>query len=555
MKLLFLITTFLTIQMLPASAQNTFSWDLNPYHNYSTYVDLQAVSKGVSIDDDFVRVSARNLSNYTISFSVKFTFTDFCGKSITEVWPGGLSLKSGQTDTEPLVINTKCKEFKKDGNSKTGIASVRAEITNFKNLTEEANKAKEKKDKELADKKDQEAAKEKERILNEEKTRQAGKSAPDNADTESGSYYSSQKNTPGSAEPKKPTWQETNARIQEEYRQKYIEQQERIAETKRVNQEVAEEVLNGAVEIAGMIGSIIKQGQEEKEKKLQYRKQQEMNAAAAQQAEIDRQKEAARRKELQLELRNSFFTEFPEGGVPLSSQKVPVSILYYFTYIFDKSTMTNDSPEIFLSNIFTVAQYGDGTWPFKSGIISDIQGLKINGTVTLVGYFTNRDLAEQMRNSFLDLARKSDFTVSNISYKSKSVVNTGGANDFWDAKETQIEGNAGKGKLLIGTPGVFRRETEEDFWETKKVPAAKAEPKSRTTDNFWDDEEKPSPSTTPKKDGEAEKAKPPIPAKDDDFWETSKPKQAPAKTDTPIKKPVKKSTNEKIFTTRDADLW
>ena len=141
-KRLILACIVLLATLKQGKAQNGFKWNLNPYHNYPTYVDLGVKSSGFVIDDDYVSASASNLSSSEITFYVKFIFTDFCGKSTIQWWPGGVTLKSGTNTSTSFTVNTKCKETKKDGNQKTGIASVTCEITGFKNLTEEANRAK-----------------------------------------------------------------------------------------------------------------------------------------------------------------------------------------------------------------------------------------------------------------------------------------------------------------------------------------------------------------------------------------------------------------------------
>lgn len=478
-----------------------FQWNLNSYHNYPSYIDLSIESSGTSLGDDFVSASATNLSNSEITCYVKFIFTDFCGNKSVEWWSGGLTLKSGESkNSGKFLFTRKCKETKKDGGNETGIASVTAEITGFKNLTEEANKYKEEqrqKQQKLDDEKakrekiafDEEVQqikeqREKERILEEKE---------ENINPDAESYYKNTTTT--TSKPKQPTWQERNAQIQAENQRIYQQNQQRIAETQRRSQEQSEQFVNGATELVGLVGNIFEQARIDREKKEARQEEAAQRERQRRQEEEERLAEIARQKAQLIVLRNSFFDEFPEGGVPLSSQKVNTNELYYFTYIFDKSVIEEYKPTIFLSNIFIVSQYSDGTWPFKSNIITDIKKLASSGTITLVGYFTTKELAEQMRNNFLQIAASSSFTISDINYKGKMTTSTATTTDFWETNSKPTQANpAGKATLIMA-------KGDEDFWETgqqkkkmseekkKEVAKKKEEAKTKTTkkDDFWNE--------------------------------------------------------------------
>ncbi len=297
---------------------------------------------------------------------------------------------------------------------------------------------------------------------------------------------------------RQPTWQETNARILAENQQKYTEQRQKIAENQRMNKEIGDNLAQGATELVNLIGGIINDAKEKKEKKERFEQQQKLQAEQAKQWQADRIAEVARKKALKIELRNSFFNEFPEGGVPLSSHKIPVNQLFYFVYVFDKSTIDADFPIISLTNIFTVSQYSDGTWPFKSSIVNDIKKNNSNGSITLVGYFTTMELAEQMRNSFTELARQSDFSINEISYKGKNTASTSHTN-FWGKSDTTSTKNTEESQntnikevdyWLTGNKKTEPKKTNEpkndkskevDYWETGKSSTTTTDNKEITT--------------------------------------------------------------------------
>ncbi len=177
-KLVLLITLFIINNSNKTFAQNT-SWNLNPYVDYTNYIDLQAEVKGYRMGDDDILFTVRNLSNSQIFFSVEFIIVDICGKSHSHYWGGSVSLKSGASDNEQILLATGCA---KDKNLKTTIASITCRVFDFKNLTEEENKRKEervKREKELQfekDKKEKERLK-KEQIAKEEEAQNAKKEA------------------------------------------------------------------------------------------------------------------------------------------------------------------------------------------------------------------------------------------------------------------------------------------------------------------------------------------------------------------------------------------
>lgn len=179
----------------------------------------------------------------------------------------------------------------------------------------------------------------------------------------------------------------------------------------------------------------------------------------AETAKIEEKKRLAR-----IEIRNKLLSQFPDGGLPLSSHNILVDEVYFFSYSFDKSTIDKLSPVLFLTNLFPIAKYGDGTWPFKSGIMNEISNTGMQGSLTIMGYYTTLALAERMRNSFKALSEKSGFIVKEISYKGKKAPATGNGNtDFW--------GN----EVKTSTPGNTSKEPQNgtDFWGNPVKPNAK----------------------------------------------------------------------------------
>ncbi len=427
-----------------------------------------------------------NKTGHTLLVKLTCDIRDYCGKTYS--YNLGFTLKANETVKETVSPDaTPCKSVKKlSERFSTVISNITVVVNSIVDLTEEADTKKREQDEanrekeRLAKEKQAADAKEKERIakFNNANSQVASTS---NKGT-GGSYYSNQKSTNTSTATKQqPTWQETNARINAENQQKYIQQQNQIAQQQKANKEAGDKFVSDANELVGMVGNMLRQSREQKEKKELRKQQEELRLQQERQEEQNRINELARYRAQRLELRKSFFAEFLDGGVPLSSQKIPVTELYYFTYVFDKATIAETSPPITLSNIFSVIQYADGTWPFKAGIIADIKKLAPTGTITLIGYFTTKNEAEEMRSSFLELASKSNFSINDIAYKGKKSDGTVNK-DFWGNKSDSS--NRVKLRMAKG---------DEDFWETGQAKKKAIEDKKKEDDkkkaakkdDFW----------------------------------------------------------------------
>jgi len=177
-----------------------------------------------------------------------------------------------------------------------------------------------------------------------------------------------------------------------------------------------------------LLGGIINSAQASKEEKA---------AKAALAAERKRQLAAiaAAKRQAMLDLRNKLMTTFPPGGTPITSHKVTQAEVYIFAYITDKAAFNNEQAAISVSNVFPVKQYSDGTYPYKTTILNKLKGYA-PGEVTIVGYYSDQSIAEQMRNSFVNLASKSNLTVKGFAVKNGSASNSTGTlakpGDFWE---------------------------------------------------------------------------------------------------------------------------
>mgnify|MGYP000877029629 CR=1 FL=1 len=172
----------------------------------------------------------------------------------------------------------------------------------------------------------------------------------------------------------------------------------------------------------------------EAQNKIEEKRAKENLRIQKEQAAIEiRNKKIVQRQAMRVDL----FNMFPEGGIPMSSHRISTDELYFFVYNFDEASLRDGSPKIEISNVFPISKYGDGTWPFKSVILSKIQKSHNIGKTTLVGYYTTKEMADKMRASFIRMAAKSGMTIEDFIYKGSPRNNSSTATsiDYWDNTE------------------------------------------------------------------------------------------------------------------------
>jgi hypothetical protein len=193
-----------------------------------------------------------------------------------------------------------------------------------------------------------------------------------------------------------------------------------------------------------------------------------------------------------LELRKKLFSQFPDGGLPLSSHPVDTNELYFFSYVFNTNTINDDYTTITLSNVFPIAKYNDGTWLFKNRLISELTKSVTGSPITLMGYYTTRQMAEEMRNTFIDLAKSSKMGIKDFQYKGKPATSESKTNvDYWgNGTNENSKQNTSETNVNNSSP----QSEKIDFWgnpinsETKKTPAKKpaSNPsKTNAKTDFW----------------------------------------------------------------------
>jgi|GEM_PF-6867205 len=227
----------------------------------------------------------------------------------------------------------------------------------------------------------------------------------------------------------------------------------------------------------------------------QWAEQAAANQQAAEQREMQRLEEQDRREAAAAEVRATkqtmvnnrlaLLAKYPDGKTPLSSQAKDASEVYYFVYrcVQAANPETNAAP-LFVSNVFALSKYSDGTWPFKASLMQKISKANQGLEHILSGYYLTKNEAELKRQNFLDGAKGNAFSVSNITYENKSSAAATSSTDEW--------GNPIKGaELKTNTEPV--KNNDADFWgnpvkkgtQQTTTPAKKETPGSKV--DFWGD--------------------------------------------------------------------
>jgi hypothetical protein len=185
-----------------------------------------------------------------------------------------------------------------------------------------------------------------------------------------------------------------------------------------------ERAIGQSVQLIGSIINSSKAAKEEKEAREALRIERERQLA-----EI-----AAAKQKARIDMRNQLLRSFPPGGTPLTSHKVVLPEVYMFAYITDLSAFDKEKSAVAVSNVFSVQQYSDGTFPYKTSVVSKLKGYA-PGEVMLVGYYGEKDKADQMRKTFVTLAGQSELSVKTFAIKAPpgtSTASSGANGDFWE---------------------------------------------------------------------------------------------------------------------------
>lgn len=201
--------------------------------------------------------------------------------------------------------------------------------------------------------------------------------------------------------------QQKQQQAQKEAIQSYVAQQEESKRNAVVYQEQSDALFNGVLEVVNMFEEDARRKKEKEareQERLRIKEQNENFEKAMFEANINNRK--------------SIIAEFPHKDIPLSSVEKSTKI-YYFIYAYDINTIEQSNITIYVSNVFEIGKYGDGTWPYMITIKKETATLTTFDEV-FHGYYYSFEDAETMRQSFVDLlGNNKGVSITKISYEGK----------------------------------------------------------------------------------------------------------------------------------------
>ncbi|UCS92168.1 hypothetical protein KZP23_15820 [Echinicola marina] len=174
-----------------------------------------------------------------------------------------------------------------------------------------------------------------------------------------------------------------------------------------------------------------------------------------------------KRKNNLAESRKNVLKHFPMGELPASATKVNSNMLFYFVYT-GAYDFSEESPYIYLSNVFAIGQYPDGTWPMKTTIQEEISKLS-EYSEYIHGYYTSEKEAQGALNNFRISMTSTGVRIKDISYPGKNTKvqqqNTSGNKqqtlDYWGNPVKRINATSPQKTQMQQQE---KKEIKLDYW-------------------------------------------------------------------------------------------
>jgi len=203
--------------------------------------------------------------------------------------------------------------------------------------------------------------------------------------------------------------------------------------------------------------SIFKMASANKKRKEAERAAEEQRRKIAEQQEAERKRIAAKKERLRKEAfellmsqRRTILETFSQSDpIPLSTTPIAENTIYYFLYAIDSNSYDQkNQTTVYISNVFAIEKYKDGTWPYQSRI--DQETAKLTPfKERFHGYYTDLDQAQQMRTELVSsLEINEGVRINEVVYRAESITGTSG--DL-SAGENSATSNSGGLGIPLGT--------------------------------------------------------------------------------------------------------
>lgn len=225
------------------------------------------------------------------------------------------------------------------------------------------------------------------------------------------------------------------------------------------------------------------------------RRQAAREAASAREAELERERAEKARIEKQrldfiLSTRATVLEEYSKSKpIPLSTSKETANRIYYFIYDVNAADSQRERTKTYVSNVFEIGRFNDGTWPYQSAVDKEISTLTPYGNKVMHGYYTSKEDAESMRKLFIQqMSEYGGATIEEVNYKGKP------ASASMAASSVSMTGASSGGSSLgvpIGTGAKQKAAENKSSTTTPGQPAGSSKlgipigkPKSQSTQSI-----------------------------------------------------------------------
>lgn len=193
--------------------------------------------------------------------------------------------------------------------------------------------------------------------------------------------------------------------VQKSPAEQQAQYQQKLAVERAYNAQREETINKGVSDMTNLISGYIQQNRADKERK----------EALEEQRALEQQQ---RQYELNLKIssRKNAFEAVPAKDIPLASQEKAATI-YYFIYAHN-GLESEYGAAAYISNVFEVGKYNDGTRAYTATIKNEIAGLTPYAE-TLHGYYYSLYQAEQKRLELIASLQNYGVMINNIAYKGK----------------------------------------------------------------------------------------------------------------------------------------
>lgn len=182
--------------------------------------------------------------------------------------------------------------------------------------------------------------------------------------------------------------------------------------------------LNGAVGVVGVgtalqIFSVLSENKKSSQEAERIREEERLRLEEEKRKIYELEQAEIRRKDLLENIRAEVVGLFPLKSIPTSISNIGTNKIFYFVYT-NIQDPREDVQNIYVSNVFALGQYPDGTWPLQKTLETEISKLTNNITPQFCGYFLDEKSAQNAFEKFKSEMNSAFVSTQQFNYSGKN---------------------------------------------------------------------------------------------------------------------------------------